>query len=49
MKICAITNGPCFRWKWEKTVLFCDTCPIALAYEREMRVCNGTVATSDGT
>lgn len=34
MKICAITGDKCFRWKWEKTTLFCDTCPIAEVYER---------------
>ena len=34
MKICAITGDKCFRWKREKTTLFCDTCPVAIAYER---------------
>ena len=33
MKLCAITGSKCFRWKYEHTTAFCDTCPNAIAYK----------------
>lgn len=38
MKVCAITNRKCYRWKNGDTTLFCDTCPIAEAHETAVKM-----------